>query len=41
MKVRQVSRRLQAISISAADRKSMEPLIEELQRRFWPEEITP
>lgn len=41
MKVRQVSRRLQAISISAADRKSMEPLIEELQRRFWPDEITP
>lgn len=41
MKVRQVSRRLQAISISAADRKSMEPLIEELQRRFWPEEIPP
>lgn len=41
MKIRQVSRRLQAISISAADRKSMEPLIEELQRRFWPEEITP
>lgn len=41
MKVRQVSRRLQAISISAADRKSMEPLIAELQRRFWPDEITP
>ena len=41
MKVRQVSRRLQAISISAADRKSLEPLIEELQRRFWPDEITP
>ncbi|ABQ25111.1 GTPase HflX [Geotalea uraniireducens] len=38
MKVRQVFRRLQAISISAADRKSMEPLIEELQRRFWPDE---
>jgi GTPase len=41
MKVRQFSRRLQAISISAADRKSLEPLIEELQRRFWPDEITP
>jgi GTP-binding protein HflX len=40
MKVRQVSRRLQAISISAADRKSLEPLIDELQRRFWPDEIT-
>jgi GTP-binding protein HflX len=40
MKVRQLSRRLQAISISAADRKSLEPLIEELQRRFWPDEIT-
>ena len=41
MKVRQISRRLRAISISAADRKSLEPLIEELQRRFWPDEITP
>ncbi len=40
MKVRQVSRRLQAISISATDRECMEPLIEKLQQRFWREEIT-
>ena len=39
MKVRQVARRFQAVAIAATDRKSMEPLIEELQRRFWPDEI--
>ncbi len=38
IKVRQVSRRLKAISISAADRKSLEPLINELQHRFWTDE---
>ena len=38
MKVRQASRRLSAIAISAADRKSLDPLMEELQRRFWPQE---
>jgi GTP-binding protein HflX len=35
MKVRQVARRLSAISVSATDRKSMEPLLKELQQRFW------
>jgi GTP-binding protein HflX len=40
MKVRQVLRRFNAISISAADRKSLGPLMEELQRRFWPAEAT-
>jgi GTP-binding protein HflX len=40
MKVRKLAHQLQAISISAADRKSLEPLIQEMQRRFWPEEET-
>ncbi|GAW66905.1 GTP-binding protein HflX [Geoanaerobacter pelophilus] len=35
MKVRQVGRRYGAITISAADRKSLEPLLKELQQRFW------
>ena len=35
MKVRQVSRKLSAISVSAADRKSLDPLMKELQQRFW------
>ncbi|WP_243372525.1 GTPase HflX [Geotalea sp. SG265] len=38
MKVRQVSRRLDAIAISATDRKSLAPLMDELQRRFWSNE---
>ncbi|BCG46657.1 Ribosome 23S-associated GTP-binding protein HflX [Citrifermentans bremense] len=35
MKVRQVGRRYGAITISAGDRKSLEPLLKELQQRFW------
>jgi GTPase len=35
MKVRQVTRKLSAISVSAADRKSLDPLMNELQQRFW------
>jgi len=35
MKVRQLTRRYSAITISAADRKSLEPLMKELQQRFW------
>jgi len=31
-------RRYDAIPLSAFDRKSFKPLLEELQRRFWPEE---
>jgi GTP-binding protein HflX len=31
-------RRYQAIPVSAFDRKSFTPLLEELHRRFWPEE---
>jgi GTPase len=35
MKVRQLTRKYSAISVSAADRKSLEPLMKELQQRFW------
>jgi len=35
MKVRQLSRRLGAITLSACDRSSLEPLLSELERRFW------
>ncbi|TGU71593.1 GTPase HflX [Geomonas terrae] len=35
MKVRQLTRKYGAITISAADRKSLEPLMKELQHRFW------
>ena len=35
MKVRQLTHRFAAINISAANRKSLEPLMKELQQRFW------
>jgi GTPase len=35
MKVRQLTRKFSAISISASNRKSLEPLMKELQQRFW------
>ena len=35
MKVRQLTRKFSAINISASDRKSLEPLMKELQQRFW------
>lgn len=35
MKVRQLTRRYGAVTISAADRKTLEPLLKELQHRFW------
>jgi len=35
MKVRQLTRKYSAITISASDRKSLEPLLKELQQRFW------
>jgi GTP-binding protein HflX len=35
MKVRQMTRKYSAIGISASDRKSLEPLMKELQQRFW------
>lgn len=36
MKVRQLSRRYNAISVSAMDRTTLAPLMAELERRFWP-----
>ncbi|HJV35886.1 GTPase HflX [Geomonas sp.] len=35
MKVRQATRKYGAITVSANDRKSLEPLLTELQQRFW------
>ncbi|QWV95655.1 GTPase HflX [Geomonas oryzisoli] len=35
MKVRQLTRKYGAITISASDRKTLEPLMKELQQRFW------
>ena len=35
MKVRQLTRKFAAITVSASDRKSLEPLMKELQQRFW------
>jgi GTPase len=35
MKVRQLTRKFSAISVSAANRKSLDPLMKELQQRFW------
>lgn len=36
MKVRHLARRFGAITISARDDKSLEPLLVEMERRFWP-----
>ena len=36
MKVRQLGRRFKAIYISALDEKSLDPLLDEMERRFWP-----
>lgn len=38
MKVRQLLRRYNALLVSARNRKSLSPLIEELRRRFWPDD---
>jgi len=35
MKVRQLTRKYSAITVSAHDRKTLEPLMKELQQRFW------
>jgi GTP-binding protein HflX len=40
LRVRQVARTQGGLTVSARDRKSLAPLIQELQRRFWPEEDT-
>lgn len=41
MKVRQISRRQAAITISAGDQSSLVPLLSELERRFWAPSGTP
>lgn len=38
LKVRQSARTRNSVTVSARDRKSLKPLMDELQRRFWPEE---
>lgn len=41
MKVLQIARRRGAITISAKNRKTLEPLMVELANRFWPDERSP
>ncbi|HEY4744795.1 MAG TPA: GTPase HflX, partial [Desulfuromonadaceae bacterium] len=38
LKVRQIARTRGGLTVSARDRKSLAPLIRELQQRFWPDE---
>jgi GTPase len=38
LRVRQSVRTQNSVTVSARDRKSLAPLMDELQRRFWPEE---
>jgi len=38
LKVRQSARTRGGVMVSARDKKSLAPLLEELQRRFWPDE---
>lgn len=38
LRVRQSARAQNSVTVSARDRKSLVPLMDELQRRFWPEE---
>ena len=38
LKVRQSARTQNSVTVSARDRKSLTPLMAELQRRFWPED---
>jgi GTP-binding protein HflX len=38
LKVRQSARTQFSVTVSARDRKSLRPLMDELQRRFWPED---
>jgi GTP-binding protein HflX len=39
LRVRQVARTRNSVTVSARDRKSLAPLVDELQRRFWVEEV--
>ena len=38
LRVRQSARTRNSVTVSARDRKSLKPLMDELQRRFWPED---
>jgi GTP-binding protein HflX len=38
LKVRQSARTRNSVTVSARDRKSLKPLMDELQRRFWAED---
>lgn len=38
LRVRQVARTQNSVTVSARDRKSLAPLVDELQRRFWTED---
>lgn len=38
LKVRQSARTQHSVTVSARDRKSLKPLMDQLQRKFWPEE---
>ena len=38
LRVRQSARTKNSVTVSARDRKSLKPLMDELQRRFWPED---
>ncbi|MBK5274739.1 MAG: GTPase HflX [Desulfuromonadales bacterium] len=38
LRVRQSARTRNSVTVSATDRKSLQPLLDELQRRFWEEE---
>ncbi len=38
IKVRQSARTRNSVTVSARDRKSLKPLMDELQKRFWPED---
>jgi GTP-binding protein HflX len=37
LRVRQAARTQNSVTVSARDRKSLAPLVDELQRRFWPD----
>jgi GTP-binding protein HflX len=39
LRVRQSARTRNSVTVSATDRKSLQPLLDELQRRFWEEDI--
>lgn len=41
MKIRQLTRQYGAITISAADPASLEPLLQDMERRFWPPRPNP